>query len=74
MEKLHQANEMLGLTVLPMNPDEGDDPLLIVSHLIHLGDEEENEIRGKRKVMSRAHKPKGNRTEDGSKWSCYISI
>lgn len=47
---IQQACEM-GLDALSVNPDERDDPLLISSHLIHFSSEEENEIKGKSKVI-----------------------
>ncbi len=46
---------MLGLAAFSMNLDESDDPLLISTHLIHFSGEEENEIKGKRKVIRRVH-------------------
>lgn len=60
---------MLEPTALSMNSDESDDRLLISTYLIHFSGEEENEIKGKRKVIRRIHKPEGNWAESwGGKW------
>lgn len=57
---VQQACEMLGLTALSFNPDESNDPLLISFLLIHFRGEEENEIKGRMKVMTRINNPEGD--------------